>query len=375
MRSTARPASSLARRWGPALASNVLRESLHVRPGENVTVEAWSSCAEWARYVVSQARRLGAHPLWLYEDEPEFWETAADPARSTTGSLGRHELGALRHTDVYVFFYGPSEWPREIRLGTDTSARRATSNLEWLARAERAGIRGVRLWLGRASRLAAEFWNADLRAWQNELVQGSLVPPREMRRTGRSLARRLERGHRLTIRNPDGSQLELRLKGYRSLLLDGAFHAGDVRAGAFMVTLPSGVVEVCVDESYAEGTFVCDTPSHPNRLTIRGGRWTFHRGRLVDFTLDSGLEEFRRQLGRAGRDAARPALFSIGLNPRIRLAPQMTYLKRGAIVCQIGGNRYFGGSNASPFSSWLVASHADVDLDGHLLVRRGVPLG
>lgn len=142
-----------------------------------------------------------------------------------------------------------------------------------------------------------------------------------------------------------------------------------------MVTLPSGVVEVCVDERYAEGTFVSDTPSHPNRLTIRGGRWMFHRGRLVDFTLDSDIGEFRRQLGRAGRDAARPALFSIGLNPRIRLAPQMTYLRRGAIVCQIGGNRYFGGSNASPFGSWLVASHADVDLDGDLLVRRGVPLG
>jgi hypothetical protein len=35
----------------------VLEETLHVKPGENVTVETWNNGLQFARIVVSKARR------------------------------------------------------------------------------------------------------------------------------------------------------------------------------------------------------------------------------------------------------------------------------------------------------------------------------
>jgi hypothetical protein len=49
--------SSLDPEVGKKVARKVLEETLHVKPGENVTVETWNNGLQFARIVVSKARR------------------------------------------------------------------------------------------------------------------------------------------------------------------------------------------------------------------------------------------------------------------------------------------------------------------------------
>ena len=353
------------------MAEVVLRDSLGVRPGENVTIESWSESIPWARSFVSEARRIGAHPMALYEDEAEYWRSLSRPGPSTLGSVGSHEWAALDRTNAYVFFYGPSDWPRYDALSPATLDRVQGYNPEWYRRAEGARLRGARMWLGRTSPAAAARFGVDLDAWRDELVRAAVVSPKILRASGRRIGRRLARGKTVLIAHPNGTQLELRLKGYPVLLDDGMVDPTDVKAGNNVTSIPGGVVGVALDERYAHGTFVGNRSVNLPDGPALGGQWTFRDHRLASYSYGEGVARFEKPFRKApaGRDIA--SYLSIGLNPAISISPQMEDQEAGAVTLRVGGNRFAGGTNDCPFGSWLVLRGADVSVDGRPIVAGG----
>jgi leucyl aminopeptidase (aminopeptidase T) len=357
---------------GEKLARTVLKDTLRLRKGENIVIEAWSESLPWAKPFVAEARRMGANPLLLYEDEEAFWEALKSGDARHTGRVGTHEWAALEKANAYVFFYGPSEWPRGDDFPPKKREGVAAYNGEWYQRAAKAKVRGARMYIGRTSQLAADRWKLDLDAWREELVRASLVPPGELHRVGARIGAKLAKGKRVSITHPNGTMLSFRLGKFPILLDDALVDASDIKGKNNMAAIPGGVVGVAIDHTSAVGTIVGNHTTYPDSGPVTGTRWTFSDGHLTEQTYASGGEPLQAAFGKApknGRD--RLSFFSIGLNPEITNLPQMEDQEVGAILFHLGGNLFRGGKNNSPFGAWSVVKGADVAIDDKPLLHDG----
>src|SRR5579863_4489975 len=100
------PSSALDSLYGE-VARKVLSESLAVKKGQTVLVESWNNGLPFAKHVVLEARRKGAIPLTLLEDEDAYVDGAKETPKDVLGKMGRHEFALLSKTDAYVFIPGP----------------------------------------------------------------------------------------------------------------------------------------------------------------------------------------------------------------------------------------------------------------------------
>jgi leucyl aminopeptidase (aminopeptidase T) len=335
-------------------------------------IETWSESLPWAKPFVAEARRMGANPMLLYEDEDSFWEALNTGNGRHTGRVGGHEWAALDKTSAYVFFFGPSQWPREDELSPKQRVGLAAYNAEWYRRAAKAKIRGARMYLGRTSQLAADRWKLDLHDWQDELLRASLVPPGDLHRAGTRIGERIRRGKQVNVSHPNGTDLSFRLGKFPMQLDDALVDASDLKVGNNMATIPGGVVGFATDHSSAEGIVTGNHTTYPPSGPVSGARWKFTDGHLVDQSYESGgepVESAYAKAPRAGKD--RLGYFSVGLNPEITSLPQMEDQELGSVLLQIGGNTFRGGKNASPFGAWMVLKDADVTIDGKPLVQSG----
>jgi len=156
------------------VAAALLHGSLRLRRGENLLVETWSHCLPYATACVLEARRIGARPLLLLEDEGTYWASVEDaPQVGRWSSPGEHEWAALERTDAFVFFPGPADRPRFRALPERLRGGLESYNSEWYRRARSARLRGVRSILGYASDAQARRWGIGPEEWRRALVRGT----------------------------------------------------------------------------------------------------------------------------------------------------------------------------------------------------------
>ena len=166
-----------------------------------------------------------------------------------------------------------------------------------------------------------------------------------MVRDGRKIAEEFENGHHVVITHRNGTKLELRLKGRKAFVDDGVIDEADVKAGFGESNIPSGVVDVAVDEEFAEGRFIANRPTRhgPSRGRSDGGDWTFKNGKLSKYSYSRGQKHFSDMYLKAGGDRDRPGILSIGLNPKIRNSPLFEDQEKGVVAFFIGSNEWLGG--------------------------------
>lgn len=355
-----------------ALARVLLGPSLGVKRGENVIIETWTHTLPYATACATEARRRGAFPLLLYEDDTAYWRAWETVPKRHLGQVGSHEWAALSKADAYVFFPGPADWlrwralPKEFR----PSIR---YNPEWYRRAKAAKLRGVRSLLGYASDEAAAFWHLDGPAWREQLVRASVGSnPAALRRDIGRISAKLRKGHELRLMAPNGTDITLTLRGREPEGDDGVTDAADVKAGNTMAEQPSGLVEVAVDEKSATGIVVANRPTFLRAGRLEGGQWEFEHGQLVSCSFTDGGESFERMIQGASPGWNRLGLFSIGVNPAVDPGvARIEDREAGAASIAIGGNAAYGGANANPFLAWLIVGEATVAVDGKPLADRG----
>jgi aminopeptidase len=354
------------------VAHNVLANTLQVRRGENVVIETWSESLPWAKPFVNEARRMGANPMLLYEDEASFWEALQAGEGHHTGRVGAHEWAAMEKSSAYVFFHGPSEWPRQDDLPPKKLKGVAAYNQDWYRRAAKAKIRGARMFLGRTSQLSADRWRLDLDAWREELLRASLVPPSDMHRLGSRVGDRLRRGKSVRVSHSNGTDLTFKLGKFPIQLDDALVDASDLKAGNNMANIPGGVVGVCIDHTSVEGEVIGNHTNYPPSGPVTGPRWSFTRGHLASQSYESGGEPLMAAFAKAphaGRD--RLGFISVGLNPEITKLPMMEDEELGVVLLQLGGNSFRGGKIESRPGPWLVLKGADVAVDDKALLEGG----
>jgi hypothetical protein len=355
-----------------ALARAVLDRTLGLRRGESVTIETWSHSLPWARSFVVEARRRGAVPTLVVEDETAFFRSLS--------LLGHAEWsipsgGTSTREDALVYFPGPEAFPRLLGLpppDLDAFVDRHDGARSSLGR--RPPSRTVRLGIGDVTATAAVRYGVDPVAWQNELLKASLVDPRRLERTGRRFARRVSHARRLRIRHPNGTDLTAELS-HRAPTVDSGRPPRGARAASARV--PSGILLLPIRRGSAEGTWETNRPSY-DRFAVPpaavGGRFEFRRGRLTGFEFERGGAPFANAYARAGRGRERPVALTIGLNPAISRAPESAELGLGTVGVLLGDFAHRGAGGRSEFSFLAVLAGADVDVDDRPWILRGIPL-
>jgi len=356
------------------LAQQVLTRSLRLRRGQNVIIETWTHSLDLAEEFVVQARRMGVRPMVLYEGERAFFDSQRLASVADGSAISAPELAAVAATDAYVFLSGPSDPKRWAELSLARKAALDRWVGTWHQVLQSRGARACYAYFASATEAAARAYEVDLGSWRREVREASTVDPAVFRRSARRFAGRLRSGRRVTITHPNGTRIDLGLSGRIPYIDDGSVDADDIRMGHTWTVVPSGLAIVALNERFAEGRFVANRPSRHRRGVNPGIQWTFHDGRLISYESDDRSQGFAEAFRSAGPGHDRPALFSIGLNPRLRNAPLQDDQAVGVVSLYVGHNEHFGGRNRVNFADYALLEGADVSVDGHPIVRAGVPL-
>jgi leucyl aminopeptidase (aminopeptidase T) len=359
--------------WAPRLAKSVLKNSLGLKKGETLTIEAWPRALPWVDAFLVEARQIGAHPMVIYDSDNAFWTNVDEGRAKNLGELGAQEWAVLKETNVYVYFWGPADRTRWHRLSDATIKAVTAYEEEWFKVAKDSGMRWCRIELSRATEELTKEYGLNYYSWIKELLEASTVPPAQMVREGRKIADKFQNGHDVLITHSNGTRLELRLKGGKPYVDDGVVDEADVKAGNRELNIPSGVVTSALDETFAEGKYIANRPTNfgPSRGRGDKAQWTFRNGRLSKYAYSAGQKNFERLYFKAGEYRDRPGILSIGLNPKIHDAPLFEDQERGVVAVYIGANEYFGGSNKGEFRSWALLSGADLSIDDEPVLKGG----
>ncbi|MGA7922809.1 MAG: hypothetical protein WCA77_02400 [Thermoplasmata archaeon] len=356
------------------LAHVMLRDQLRLKRGENVIIETWTHTLSFAAACVVEARRLGAHPMLLLEEEAAFFRSVqAAPSVGTWGRVGTHEWAALSKSHAYVFFPGPADRSRFDSLSPAQRQALEASEPEWFRRADRARLRGIRSVLGYASESAAERYGISLSTWRTQLVEASVnADMAQIGKDAQRATRLLKTGKTLRVTAPNGTDFQVRLRGRAPVADDGVVGPDDLKAHRNITWAPPGSVAVAIDERSAEGMAIANRPSFPNPGRLEGGQWEMHAGHLGSYWYTDGQTTFDSEYHKAGRGKDIVSYFSIGLNPA--QSPGLARVEdqeAGAVTLGVGGNTTYGGSNRCDFLSYIVMGEATVAVDGLPLVDRG----
>lgn len=353
------------------LASRVLQRSLGLRRGQNVVIETWTHTLRLAEVFSVAARQAGIRPTILYMSERAFFESQAKSSPSDANAIGAAELKAIAACDGYVNLPGPADLKRWGELPAAHRHELDRWMLEWSRNLHRHSTPCVYLLVASPTRAAARTYRVRLDDWQRENLAGSLVDPRVFQKKARPLTGPLLRGRRVTITHPNGTNLELGLIGRQPIVWDGVVDRQDLAEGRNWTVLPSGCLIVPLDERRAEGRFVSNRPSRHRRGTISRISWTFRNGRLNRYDVGQGRNLFEDFYLGAGKERDRPALLSIGLNPKIRDSPFAEDAQAGVITLYIGHNDDFGGRTRGAFRGFALLEAADVLVDDRPVLRAG----
>jgi leucyl aminopeptidase (aminopeptidase T) len=353
------------------VARSVLRNNLHVKPGERVIVEAWTHTLPWAVALAREARRIGAQVLVPYEDETGYWDAVDGGEDQVLGRAAAHEWAALAKTDVYIHMWGPGDRMRLNALPANRLGRLFGFNPKWYSTARKFGVRGARLELGRPYPSLARTYGVDEERWMEQLVRGTLVDPDTLSRTAAPIVRALSQGKRLRIKDDQGTDLTLGLLGRTPRVDIGRTTPAELkRPFGQLFTLPAGGLRVALDEQVAEGTIVGNRTNYYDNAVATGGVFTFRSGKLTKAEFERGGERFDKEFKVGGKGRDRPGMLGIGLNPQLQNTPQVEDRELGAIMMAIGGNKFIGGNNPASFFGWVINAGASLEVDG-----KDVPIG
>jgi len=344
------------------LAKKIVTDSLGLRPGESVTIETWNNGLDFAKEVVREARRVGALPLLLLEDEETYVWGLQNAPKDSIGKMGKHEYNLLTGTDAYVFIPGPVIGTYVPSLSKELASDGTAYNSSWYEAAEKAGIRGVRLTFGYLGPDLAKILGKKLDDLVQKQLKASLVEADAILDSGKPIMEKLTDGSQAKLQT-GGESLVFDLKGDLGIE-DGVADVADVVAKNNISYMLPGFIWKDVSAGSASGKVTISSAITRVGL-VDGATLGFDKGRLVSWKgkdkkaqqkLDevlSGVSEEKRTL----------STITIGLNPE---------LPHG-----YGQDRFVSGAVAlMGFGITGVVSKGTLTVGGQALINKGklVPL-
>ncbi|MDE1852319.1 MAG: hypothetical protein KGI38_01095 [Thaumarchaeota archaeon] len=222
------------------VANKILTETLHVRKGEAVTVEAWDNGLPFARRAVAEARAMGCSAIMVYEDEGAYIEGVRRAPEDTIGMMGRNEYGLLSGTDAYIFIPGPAinAYSRILKPEERVSSTRYNSS--WYDAAQKAGLRGARLSFGYVGKDLAGLLGKKIQDVVRAQLRAALADYGQIARSAEKISPLMADGAGAEL-GSGRSSLGFSLQGEHTVE-DGVVDNWDRETGNNMAYVPPGLV-------------------------------------------------------------------------------------------------------------------------------------
>lgn len=310
------------------VADKVLRESLRVRAGESLTIETWNTGLAFAKSTELSARRRGAVPMLLFEDEDTFVEGVRSTPKKHLGQMGEHERALLSHTDAYVFIPGPVLGGAP-RLSPNEVTSSTAYNSSWYDAAKSARLRGVRMTFGYIGADLARVLRKPVGRVVEHQLMAALVDLPKVRRVGLALSRLLRPRRNVAVK-ADGETLRFEL-GREDALDDGVVDRRDLATGSNMTNMPPGYYGREIVPSSLTGTVRLYGPV-PRIGAMADFRLRFDHGRLTDWSSDESPRWLNSLIEATPKERRRLTAVVVGLNPDLRKGYGQDRLAQGAVT-------------------------------------------
>jgi leucyl aminopeptidase (aminopeptidase T) len=336
------------------VARKVLKESLSLKKGESLTVETWNNGLPFAKHVVLEARKMGAIPLTVFEDEDAYVDGVKGAPDDMIGQMGKQEYALLSASDAYVFIPGPVLSSFSHRLAREQVVKSTEYGDAWYKAAAKAKLRGVRMAFGYINAEAEPVLGKSASSVVTHQLKAALADYASIGKKAKALAAALGRSTDVTITSP-GSKLTLELTEIQDID-DGVVDAQDIAAESNVCYIPPGFVYNEVVPESVSGAFSF-SPTVTRFGMIEDGTIEFQDGEVVA-ARSAGSKSVLSKLVAANSKSTRASSITIGLNPELKYGYGQNANSAGVV-----GVRVYGVT--------LTAKSASVSTKDKELVRRG----
>jgi len=318
----------------------VVLESLQLKKGDSVTVETWNNGLSLAQRFVVEAKKVGAHPILLFEDEDIYVEGVKNTPADSLGKMGRHEYQLLSASDAYFFIPSEVLEPYTKKLSSDEVDQATDYGSSWYEAAEKAKLRGARMSFGFAGPQQARMLNKKLEDIIVHQLKASLVDFRSLQSTGKTIGEGMSKNSKGSITSAGGSRLDFEFESDNGARIeDGIVDEEDVSSGYNMAYLPPGIVSKGVKSDSVNGK-VKLSPTFTWKGVINDAVLEFEGGRLVKWSSISSKARLDSLIKDQSENERKIDQITVGLNPLMRYGYAQDRFVEGSIG--IGGLEFTG---------------------------------
>jgi leucyl aminopeptidase (aminopeptidase T) len=243
----------------------------------------------------------------------------------------------------------------------------------WKKIAQENSVRMLGIEYCLATKERAQALGLEHEQWRKTMLAGCLSDQREIVRMAARAANILRDGQEVNVQTRFGTNLNFRLAGRDPIIGDSVVTEENATKGVVKF-LPSGFVEVAADEDSAHGTVVYDAmiPVGGSKR-IKGLTLQFNHGKVVKYTVESGIETFEDYMETGQGDIDKFAFFGVGLNSGLKHGFTQDDKALGGVTIGIGGNEDKGGKNRTSGNRhwWASMTRATVRVDGKIVLKDG----
>jgi leucyl aminopeptidase (aminopeptidase T) len=295
-------------------------------------------------------------------------------------SIAPQERAALEETDFYIFTMGPrspipwssvpAEKRGEVSVYLDARYDRSLFARRWamIAKAHNVKMLAVEATLATPERAEAQGLNPE--EWRSVMLQGSVADHKTIARLARKLAGVMSSRGSASLSAATGTRLKFDLDSRPVDISDG-ISTDDMAKKARVVFLPTGVIEVSIDEKSAEGEIVYGVPIRLGNEIVEGLVIELKDGLITKYSATRGLKSFGRYLKEGRRNAGRFSYFGLGLNPNLKRGFTQDDKVLGGLTLGFGDNRSISGLNSAAGQWWASISGATLEVNGRALLDKG----
>jgi aminopeptidase len=199
-----------------------------------------------------------------------------------------------------------------------------------------------------------------------------------VRANGEAVRAILAKGKELRVKNPNGTDLKMKIEGRPTFANDGAVSDEDLKrgGGALQKMLPAGEVYFAPVAGTAEGKLVVDYYPYFEgaieglTLAVKAGKVT-----AMSVAKPSPLfDRFKKQYDASPERKDEISFVDIGINPDVKFpktARPAVWVPAGMITIAVGDNQLAGGDNTCPFApNWFLPG-STVTVDGKVIIEKG----
>jgi leucyl aminopeptidase (aminopeptidase T) len=317
------------------VARKALKETLHVKKGEAVTVEAWDNGLAFAKHAVAEARAMGCTAILIYENEAAYVEGVRRAPKDSLGKMGKNEYNLLAGTDAYIFVPGQALGAYSKTLKPDELADSIRYNSSWYDAAAKARLRGARLTFGYVGKDLARLLGKKVEDVVRAQLKAALIDLAKIRDAEAKVSPLLADGGTAVLKSGQ-STLRFRLKGELDKQ-DGIVDEDDLKANNNMAYLPPGLITKEVNPASANGR-VTLTDALTKYGVMPQAELEFKGGVLV--AGKSNDDRLQKLMDAVAPEKRRLTILGLGFNPALGFGYGQDRFVKGSLT--LGGFGFTG---------------------------------